>query len=216
MRQSAERRWSRDRSGGLGAGVMTGFATASCSPFSNQARLCDRLWGRVLGEGEPKYLNSPETRSSRRAASSTPCPGEAGNPRRSRAIVVEGYMDVVALAQQRHRIRRRDARNGYLGHPHPEASAADRRSRFLLRRRRGRAQAAWHALEVEPALSGGQQGRAISVLPPEHDPDSFVREEGKEAFQKRLGDSRPLSEFLLEELKSRTTLARQRAVSARA
>jgi len=43
-----------------------------------------------------------------------------------------------------------------------------------------------------------------------------VREEGKEAFEKRLGDSRPLSEFLLEELKSRTTSARQRPLSARA
>src|SRR3989454_874568 len=66
--------------------------------------------------------------------------------------------------------------------------------------------AAWHALEVSlPYLADNKTVRFL-FLPPEHDPDSFVREEGKEAFEKRLGDSRPLSEFLLEELKSRTDL----------
>jgi DNA primase len=56
-----------------------------------------------------------------------------------------------------------------------------------------------------PYLADNKTVRFL-FLPPEHDPDSFVREEGKEAFEKRLGDSRPLSEFLLEELKSRTDL----------
>src|SRR5260370_12818302 len=66
--------------------------------------------------------------------------------------------------------------------------------------------AAWNALEVSlPYLADNKTVRFL-FLPAEHDPDSFVREKGREAFEKRLGDSRPLSEFLLEELKTRTDL----------
>jgi DNA primase len=63
--------------------------------------------------------------------------------------------------------------------------------------------AAWHALEVSlPSLADHKTIRFL-FLPAEHDPDSFVREEGPEAFEKRLGEARPLSEFFLDELKGR-------------
>jgi DNA primase len=176
-------------------------------PILNQRGSVIAFGGRVLGDGEPKYLNSPETplfekgrelygltqaRSAIRAA--------------GRAIVVEGYMDVVALAQ--HGIEYAVATLG-------TATSASHVQKLLRQTDEvvfcfdgdaaGR-KAAWHALEVSlPYLADNKTVRFL-FLPPEHDPDSFVREEGKEAFEKRLGDSRPLSEFLLEELKSRTDL----------
>src|SRR5258707_3338716 len=63
--------------------------------------------------------------------------------------------------------------------------------------------AAWHALEVSlPYLADNKTVRFL-FLSPEHDPDSFVREQGSEAFEKKLGEARPLSEFFLDELKGR-------------
>ncbi len=176
-------------------------------PILNQRASVIAFGGRVLGDGEPKYLNSPETplfekgrelyglaqaRSAIRAA--------------GRAIVVEGYMDVVALAQ--HGIEYAVATLG-------TATSASHVQKLLRQTDEvvfcfdgdaaGR-KAAWHALEVSlPYLADNKTVRFL-FLPAEHDPDSFVREKGNEAFEERLGDSRPLSEFLLEELKSRTDL----------
>src|SRR5262252_5474465 len=63
--------------------------------------------------------------------------------------------------------------------------------------------AAWHALEVSlPYLADNKAVRFL-FLPPEHDPDSFVREEGSAAFEIKLSEARPLSEFLLDGLKGR-------------
>jgi len=176
-------------------------------PILNQRGSVIAFGGRVLGEGEPKYLNSPETplfekgRELYGLVQARPAIRAAG-----RAIVVEGYMDVVALAQ--HGIEYAVATLG-------TATSATHIQKLLRQTDEvvfcfdgdaaGR-KAAWHALEVSlPYLADNKTVRFL-FLPPEHDPDSFVREEGKEAFEKRLGDSRPLSEFLLEELKSRTDL----------
>jgi DNA primase len=63
--------------------------------------------------------------------------------------------------------------------------------------------AAWHALEVSlPYLADNKAVRFL-FLPPEHDPDSFVRNKGAGAFEKGLSEARPLSEFFLDELKAR-------------
>ncbi len=176
-------------------------------PILNQRGSVIAFGGRVLGDGEPKYLNSPETplfekgRELYGLAQARLAIRGAG-----RAIVVEGYMDVVALAQ--HGVEYAVATLG-------TATSATHIQKLLRQTDEvvfcfdgdaaGR-KAAWHALEVSlPYLADNKTVRFL-FLPPEHDPDSFVREEGKEAFEKRLGDSRPLSEFLLEELKSRTDL----------
>ncbi|HYA47923.1 MAG TPA: toprim domain-containing protein, partial [Burkholderiales bacterium] len=63
--------------------------------------------------------------------------------------------------------------------------------------------AAWHALEVSLSHLADYKAIRFLFLPSEHDPDSFVREEGREAFDKELDRARPLSEFFLDELKSR-------------
>ena len=176
-------------------------------PILNQRGSVIAFGGRVLGEGEPKYLNSPETplfekgrelyglaqaRSAIRAA--------------GRAIVVEGYMDVVALAQ--HGIEYAVATLG-------TATSASHVQKLLRQTDEvvfcfdgdaaGR-KAAWHALEVSlPNLADNKAMRFL-FLPPEHDPDSFVREKGKETFEKMLETARPLSEFFVEELMGRVEL----------
>jgi DNA primase len=173
-------------------------------PILNQRGSVIAFGGRVLGDGEPKYLNSPETplfekgrelygltqaRSAIRAA--------------GRAIVVEGYMDVVALAQ--HGVEYAVATLG-------TATSASHVQKLLRQTDEvvfcfdgdaaGR-KAAWHALEVSlPNLADNKAMRFL-FLPQEHDPDSFVREKGKEAFEKKLETARPLSEFFLDELKTR-------------
>ena len=177
-------------------------------PILNQRGSVIAFGGRVLGEEEPKYLNSPETplfekgrelyglvqaRLAIRAA--------------GRAIVVEGYMDVVALAQ--HGVEYAVATLG-------TATSATHIQKVLRQTDEvvfcfdgdaaGR-KAAWHALEVSlPHLADNKAMRFL-FLPSEHDPDSFVREKGKEAFEKKLETAWPLSEFLLEELKGRADLA---------
>jgi DNA primase len=177
-------------------------------PILNQRGSVIAFGGRVLDDGEPKYLNSPETplfekgrelyglaqaRSAIRAAGCV--------------IVVEGYMDVVALAQ--HGVESAVATLG-------TATSATHVQKLLRQTDEvvfcfdgdaaGR-KAAWHALEVSlPCLADNKTVRFL-FLPPEHDPDSFVRNRGAAVFEKELGEARPLSEFLLEELKGRADLA---------
>src|SRR5712672_4224432 len=176
-------------------------------PILNQRGSVIAFGGRVMGEGEPKYLNSPETplfekgRELYGLVQARPAIRAAG-----RAIVVEGYMDVVALAQ--HGIEYAVATLG-------TATSASHVQKLLRQTDEfvfcfdgdaaGR-KAAWHALEVSlPYLADNKAVRFL-FLPPEHDPDSFVREKGKEGFEKKLETARPLSEFFVEELKSRTDL----------
>ena len=176
-------------------------------PILNQRGSVIAFGGRVLGEGEPKYLNSPETplfekgrelyglvqaRLAIRAA--------------GRAIVVEGYMDVVALAQ--HGVEYAVATLG-------TATSATHVQKLLRQTDEvvfcfdgdaaGR-KAAWHALEVSLPHLADDKAMRFLFLPPEHDPDSFVREKGKEAFEKKLETARPLSEFFVDELMGRVEL----------
>jgi DNA primase len=187
-------------------------------PIFNQRGSVIAFGGRVLGESKaaetegaqgfgPKYLNSPETplfekgRELYGLAQARAAIRTAG-----RVIVVEGYMDVVALAQ--HGIEYAVATLG-------TATSATHVQKLL--RQSGEVvfcfdgdaagrKAAWHALEVSlPNLADDKAVRFL-FLPPEHDPDSFVREEGREAFEKRLLEARPLSEFFLDELKGRVNV----------
>jgi len=173
-------------------------------PILNQRGSVIAFGGRVLGEGEPKYLNSPETPlfekghelyglSQARLAIRV-----AG-----RVMVVEGYMDVVALAQ--HGIEYAVATLGTATSP-VHIQKLLRQTEEVVFCFDGDAagrKAAWHALEVSlPYLADNKAVRFL-FLPPEHDPDSFVREHGATALEKKVAEARPLSEFLLDELKGR-------------
>jgi len=164
--------------------------------------------GRVLGAGEPKYLNSPETPVFHKGQALYGLyEARQTRGRAAEIIVVEGYLDVASLAQ--HGIEPAVATLG-------TATTAEhiRRLTRLTDRvifcfdgdRAGRA-AAWRALETTLPHAGGTVEIKF-LLPPEgQDPDSLVRERGAEAFRALLATATPLSEFLLEELQRKVDLA---------
>jgi DNA primase len=153
--------------------------------------------GRIIDQGEPKYLNSPETLLFHKGRELYGM-YEVRQSRTTlrRLLVVEGYMDVARLHQA--------------GVTYAVATLGTATTPEHLRRifklvnevvfcfdgdKAGRA-AAWRALGN--ALPEAREGRQIRFLflPEGHDPDSLVGEEGREAFEKRLDGALPLSEYL--------------------
>ena len=157
--------------------------------------------GRVLDHGEPKYLNSPETPLFSKGQElyglfqARPAIRTAG-----KVVVVEGYMDVVALAQ--HGVEYAAATLG--------TATTSTHAQKLLRitdsvvfcfdgDEAGR-RAAWRALEnTLSALTDGKDVRFL-FLPDGDDPDDFIRNRGRAAFEESIAGAVPLSEFLLSEL----------------
>ncbi len=161
--------------------------------------------GRVLDDGEPKYLNSPETElfhkgrelyglfESRRATRNL-----------QRLVVVEGYMDVISLHQ---------AGIAYAVATLGTATTPEHLQRIFRLvgevvfcfdgDRAGRA-AAWRALEN--SLGEVKRGRQIRFLflPEGEDPDSLVRERGAPAFEAMLEQAVPLADYFIDELASRS------------
>lgn len=160
--------------------------------------------GRVLGDDTPKYLNSPETPVFHKGRELYGL-YEARKARRDldRLLVVEGYMDVVMLAQ--HGVDYAVATLGTATTP----QHLERLFRFVPELvfcfdgdRAGR-QAAWRALEgALPTLRDGRQARFM-FLPEGEDPDSLVRKEGREGFEERLVNAVTLSEFFYDCLTQR-------------
>ncbi len=173
-------------------------------PILNQRGSVIAFGGRVLGEGEPKYLNSPETPLFEKGRELYGLPQARPTVRAAgRVVVVEGYMDVVALAQ--HGVEYTVATLGTATSPVHVQKLLRQTDEvvFCFDGDAAGRKAAWQALEVSlPYLADNKAVRFL-FLPPEHDPDSFVREEGSKAFEKKLGEARPLSEFFLSELKAR-------------
>jgi len=157
--------------------------------------------GRVMDGGEPKYLNSPETPLFQKGSElyglfeARQAIREAGY-----ALVTEGYMDVVALAQ--------------LGFPQAVATLGTACTPIhvqkLLRQtdqvifsfdgdNAGR-RAARRALEACLPYASDNKTIKFLFLPKEHDPDSYVREMGAPAFEEQIREALPLSQFLLREI----------------
>ncbi len=157
--------------------------------------------GRVLGSGEPKYLNSPETllfHKGRELYGLYEC--RQHRTPLTRLLVVEGYMDVARLHQA--------------GITYAVATLGTATTAEHLRRlfklvsevvfcfdgdRAGRG-AAWRALgNALPEARDGRQIRFL-FLPDGQDPDSLVGTEGREVFEKRVDTALPLSEYLIKAL----------------
>lgn len=155
--------------------------------------------GRVIGEGEPKYLNSPETPLFHKGRELYGLwQARQSAQKLKRLVVVEGYMDVVSLAQA-----------GVEEVVATLGTATTREHVELLFRnaedvvycfdgdRAGR-QAAWRALESTlPRLTDGRQAFFL-FLPEGEDPDTLVRAEGAEGFRRRLGEAMALSDYFFE------------------
>jgi DNA primase len=155
--------------------------------------------GRLTEPGEPKYLNSPDTPlfdKSRTLYGIYEARSEPGRP--ERLIVVEGYIDVIALVQ--HELGPAVATMG------TAATAENMRQLTRLTERvifcfdgdRAGREAAWRALEAILPFGGGKVRIEFVLLPEGEDPDSLVSSQGKEAFEALLDGATPLSTFLIE------------------
>lgn len=168
-------------------------------PIRNVKGECIGFGGRVLGDEKPKYLNSPETPVFSKGRELYGL-FEARNAIRDQgyALVTEGYMDVVALAQ--------------LGFPNAVATLGTACTTDHVQKlfrftdtvvfsfdgdSAGR-RAARKALDGALPYASDVRSVKFLFLPAEHDPDSFIREFGREAFARCVSEAVPLSRFLIE------------------
>ena len=180
-------------------------------PIHDQKGQVIGFGGRVINpEDTPKYYNSPETPLfqkghelyglflARRAIR------DAG-----RALVVEGYMDVVALAQ--YDIHYAVAALGTATTPFHITKLMRQADEivFCFDGDKAGLTAAWRAaMNALPALTDGLK-LAFLFLPKEHDPDSYVREFGKEKFEAEIKAAMPLSQYILQHLSENNALQSQ-------
>ncbi|MBB3220811.1 DNA primase [Pseudoduganella umbonata] len=169
-------------------------------PIRNTKGQVIAFGGRIMEQGEPKYLNSPETPLFSKGSElyglfeARQAIRDAGY-----VLVTEGYMDVVALAQ--------------MGFPQAVATLGTACTTIhvqkLLRQtdnvvfsfdgdRAGR-KAARRALEACLPYAADDKTIKFLFLPSEHDPDSYIREFGAEGFEQQVQEAMPLSQFLLRE-----------------
>ncbi|MGB0843468.1 MAG: DNA primase [Alphaproteobacteria bacterium] len=167
--------------------------------------ICDRqdrpvaFGGRILGDGNPKYLNSPDTPLFDKGATlfgiSFARPAALS---KGRLIVTEGYMDVIALAQAGiaesvaplgTAVTERHIQQLWRSVDEPtfcfDGDAAGQKAMF---------RAAERAL---PVIKAGQSLK-FAILPKGEDPDSLVRQHGVQAMNKVLNAARPLSDVLFD------------------
>ncbi len=157
--------------------------------------------GRVLGDDKPKYLNSPETALFHKGSELYGLyESKLSREKLERLLLVEGYMDVIALAQMG--VRNAVATLG--------TATSERHLSRLFRQvseivfcfdgdEAGRT-AAWRALEtILPQMEDGRQVRFL-FLPDGTDPDSFIRKEGRENFLLAVSKAQPLEQFFFDKL----------------
>jgi DNA primase len=176
-------------------------------PIFNARGMVIGFGGRVMGDGEPKYLNSPETPLFEKGRELYGLV-QARDAIRSdgHVLVVEGYMDVVALAQY-------DVGNAVatLGtattpvHVSKLLRLADEIVFCFDGDNAGR-KAAWRALEVSLPLAPDHKPIRFLFLPEGEDPDSYVRKHGKDGWKRKLREAETLSQFLLAQLRAECDL----------
>jgi DNA primase len=171
--------------------------------------------GRVLDSGDPKYLNSPETALFEKGRELYGLFQALKAIRVKRQVlVVEGYMDVVALAQNG--IEYAVATLGTATTPYhvQKMLRLTDKVMFCFDGDAAGQRAAWRAMEnALPQLVDGKH-IGFLFLPSRHDPDSFVREHGTAAFEQLLQEAVPLSSYLLRELSTQVDLHTQEGRTA--
>ena len=165
--------------------------------------------GRVIGDGEPKYLNSPETVLFKKGnelfgfKKALPAIKSEG-----KVLVVEGYTDVVGLAQ--FDIENVVATLGTAVTPFhiKELFRTIDDVVFCFDGDEAGVRAAWRAVEATLPLI--QDGHLVSFvfLPEGQDPDSMVREEGSDVFRERISSGEPITDFIFRMLLNRSNIER--------
>ena len=205
---SPERKKALEMAGLIGSGNTGDYAKFRervMFPILDKRGRTIAFGGRIIGSGEPKYLNSPETALFKKSQELYGL-YFARQFKHSRLVVVEGYMDVLSLAQF-----------GVTEAVATLGTATSREHAELLFRnaedvvfcfdgdRAGRA-AAWRALNnVLPRMREGRQAHFL-FLPDGEDPDSIVRKEGMDGFRARYETALPLSKYLFDELAKESNL----------
>lgn len=172
-------------------------------PILNQRGQVIAFGGRVLDSGEPKYLNSPETPLFSKGRELFGLPqARAAIRTQDSVIVVEGYMDVVGLAQLGVQNVVASLGTALSGHNIQRLLKSAQRLIFCFDRDAAGDRAARRAMENSLELL--QDGKSVEILqmPGSQDPDEYIREHGAAAFAGLLaqGTTR-LSEFLLREIR---------------
>jgi DNA primase len=190
-----------ERSGEKNSGFYDRFRDRLMFPIRDSRGRVIGFGGRVIDQGEPKYMNSPETPLFHKGRELYGL-YEARQARADfkRLLIVEGYMDVVRLHQ---------AGITYAVATLGTATTQEHLNKifrqthevvFCFDGDRAGLKAAWRALEN--ALPLAQDGRELKFmfLPEGHDPDTLIAAEGPEAFENRMKDALPLSEYLVQQL----------------
>jgi len=176
-------------------------------PILNHKRKVVGFGGRVLDNGEPKYLNSPETPLFIKSRELYNLPSASLAARKAgRILVVEGYLDVIMLAQ--------------CGIAYAVATLGTATTSLHIQKLlrytdevvfcfdgdKAGSKAAWRALETSlPQLKDGKNIKFL-FLPDGEDPDSYIRQHGQKKFENLLEQATPLSLFLCNELSRKINL----------
>jgi DNA primase len=170
-------------------------------PIADAAAKIVGFGGRVIGPGMPKYLNSAETPLFHKSATLYGLSQAKETIRGSdRVIVVEGYLDVVALAQ--FGITDAVATLGTALTPEHVRMLGRYTKNVVALFDGDEAGQKAAARSFEIFIEGGLLGRG-AFLPKEEDPDTFVRSKGKEALEKLLGEAVPLADYYFNWLRER-------------
>jgi DNA primase len=170
--------------------------------------------GRIIGEGQPKYMNSPESLVFNKSASLLGLYQQGDTIRRMKqAIIVEGNFDLVSLA--------------VYGCPNVVAPLGTALTTQQLKMLKGYGEecvllfdgdtaGVKAAMRSVPLFLSEQVAGKVALLPTGHDPDTFIREEGLEALNELLDQAMPLPEFALKQLVDEygTTLDGKRKIIA--
>jgi DNA primase len=198
----------RDTRGGeRAAGFYDRFRDRLMFPIRDSRGRLIGFGGRVIDQGEPKYMNSPETPLFHKGRELYGL-YEARQARADfkRLLIVEGYMDVVRLHQ---------AGITYAVATLGTATTQEHLNKifritsevvFCFDGDRAGRQAAWRALENSLPLARDGRELKFMFLPDGHDPDTLIAAEGPESFEERLKSALPLSEYLVQQLATEVDL----------
>jgi DNA primase len=176
-------------------------------PITDQRGRIIGFGGRILDQGEPKYLNSPENAVFHKGYELYGL-YETKQALRNieRIIVVEGYMDVVALAQSGINYAVASLGTATTTDQIQKTYRTTHEIVFCYDGDNAGKKAAWRALENTLSVIRDGMIAKFLFLPEKEDPDTMVRKEDKEAFEQRIMEAMPLSDFLFETLKSQVDI----------
>ncbi|MDH3346765.1 MAG: DNA primase [Desulfobulbaceae bacterium] len=179
-------------------GVYDKFRDRIMFPIRDMSGKVVAFGGRILGDGKPKYMNSPETPVFDKSRLLYGLHMNKDSVRQAkRAVVVEGYFDLLMLSV--HGVKNVVAPLGTSltkKHVHSLRGYCDEVVLFFD----GDSAGLRAAMRSVPIFLAEQVNARVALLPDGHDPDSMVREQGTEAVEKLVSDGAPLAEFLFDAL----------------